>query len=86
MDNLDLELLKTIDSNTKQLVRGYYRENHTSLFGKYNNAYYNICEISIYITLSYYTMVEYFSIINEDLIVLSDAQTGIHGKTRVMEI
>ena len=75
--SVDFEMLKKVDLNAEYLVHGYFREYEMILLniGK-NNPYYNIPELSIYVTLSYYCIIECFSIIPEN-VELSEDKTCI---------
>ena len=52
--------LKDVDDETQFLVSGFMREYQCILFKQHeNNPYYNIPKLSIFLTLSYYTLTGY---------------------------
>ena len=81
MSTVDFEILKKVPTKTERLISGYFREYQTILSKIHGqNSYYNIPQLSLMITLSYYALCEYFKIINEDTIALSENNTCITRK------
>ena len=71
------ECLKQIDCKTEYLVSGYFREYQCILSGKNaDNPYYNIPKLSLYVTLSYYAIIEYFEMV-PDTVKLSEEKCCI---------
>ena len=74
----DFKSLKTISQTQKDLVFGYFREYQLILSkSNNNNPYYNIPDLLIFLTLSFYAIKEYFQIIpsNKPIALSNSNQT-----------
>ena len=60
----NFKLLKRVPQSQKCLITGYLREYESILLSDNdNNPYYNIPQLSILLTLSYYAVIEYFEFV-----------------------
>ena len=71
MASIDFELLKKIDLKTKHAVTGYIRRHRND----YNQQ--NVPDLIMFIILSYYAIMEYFGVINEAKVKLTEDNTCI---------
>ena len=77
MAAFDVDRINKIDSSTKSLINGYFRDYQRILSKIHDdNPYYNIPQLSIYVTLSYFAVIEYFHIVS-DAVILSKDKTSI---------
>ena len=80
MASFDTGKIKKIDPSTKDLVNGYFREYENFLLETHDdNQYYNIPRLSIYITLTYFSVIEHFELVGND-IILSEDKTCVTKK------
>ena len=73
----DLKAISKIPQHQRSLISGYLREYEAFFFKEHDdNPYYNISELAVLLTLSFYAILEYIDIYRDDMIELSnDNQT-----------
>ena len=79
--SIDFVLLKKVDKKHQLTVSGYFRNLQSILSDRdEDNAYFSAPDLIILLALSYYAIVEYFSIYNDETTILTEDNTCITYK------